>query len=85
MENLPLDPTVYKTLLEFAPCFTMLVFSLVKIWFITSEETASMLAALRRAGLVNQFYLTSASPDELHKIIQFLTDRLVRASSNKKT
>ncbi len=22
MENLPLDPTLYKTLLEFAPCFT---------------------------------------------------------------
>ena len=46
----------------------------------TEPAFSDMLAALRRAGWANRFNSTSASPDELHKIIQLLTDRLVRAA-----
>lgn len=46
----------------------------------TEPSFSDMLAALRRGGWANRFNLTSASPDELQKIIQLLTDRLVRAA-----
>lgn len=41
---------------------------------------SDMLAALRRAGWANRFFVNSASKAELQNIIELLTDRLARAA-----
>jgi hypothetical protein len=51
-------------------------------WNLKKTEPAfsDMLAALRRAGWAQAFFINSASNTELHNIISFLTDRLARAA-----
>lgn len=51
-------------------------------WNLKKTEPAfsDMLAALRRAGWANSFFINSASNAELLKIIELLSDRLARAA-----
>ena len=51
-------------------------------WYLKKTEPAfsDMLAALRRAGWANSFFINSASNADLQKIVQLLTDRLARAA-----
>ena len=46
----------------------------------TEPAFSDMLAALRRAGWANQFFVTSASKSKLQKIVKSLMSRLARAS-----
>ena len=51
-------------------------------WNLKKTEPAfsDMLAALRRAGWAQTFFINSASKAELQKIVEVLTDRLARAA-----
>ncbi|HND18344.1 MAG TPA: hypothetical protein PLB18_03155 [Acidobacteriota bacterium] len=65
MENLPLDPTLYKTLLEFAPCFTAPGFKnflVVISGWIQCVNRHPITEMIEAAGVVGGCILKSETP-----------------------